>query len=172
MANNIRWWVTKEVSYQVDRSIGHRDATILIVFWGARSGDDVSWPMKDQNSIGVWHIVGIRRTLRDEENTLIWGCLTTVGYAAITIRGASNIARKLYIGQSRILDLIDIPTNRYIFDWWDGCLPICNTIPEIPNTPIAYDALWSTNFPQFIMVMSWFCAPLWVVCWVVNQRST
>jgi hypothetical protein len=47
---------------------------------------------------------------------MVWYSRTTVGYAAITKRGTSNIARKPYIGRSRILDLIHIPSKRYIFD--------------------------------------------------------
>jgi hypothetical protein len=41
---------------------------------------------------------------------------STIEHAAITQCGASNIARKPYIGRGRILDIIDIPTHRYIFD--------------------------------------------------------
>ncbi len=40
------------------------------------------------------------------------------------------------------------------------------------STPIAPAGFGSTNFPHFVMVMSWLCAPLWVVSKDREPNST
>ncbi len=50
------------------KSIGHRNAAILIVFFRS-ARDGASWPIKGHNYIGVKHIIETGRTWRNAENT-------------------------------------------------------------------------------------------------------
>ncbi len=131
------------------------------------------WKRISPVELGVRHVPGraiwlqhtcqvISLHTKDAELSCGWNAFLWCMPSPTARRITPNLHLSGYISSPRTPNLSG--SYNHIHLWQDTRLPLNKMTKSIPNTPIAPDAFGLTNFPHFIMVMRWLCAPLWVVC--------